>query len=164
MTSKLSKTIVFALAVLFVAASVVLAQSSSSSGTGSSPGDRPGTTGSSPGDRSGTGTGMSGSGTTGSTSGTQSPSLGTMGAQDAIHATVADVNHQQHTVKLRMQGGEMVEFKVPEQSLTSLSKGDSVQVSIHKAEASGMPSTPQSRPESSPGAGAGTTGSTGTKR
>ena len=94
---------------------------------------------------------MSGSGTTGSsTPGTQSPSMGTMGAQQAVHATVDDVNHQQQTVKLRMQGGETVELKVPEQSLTSLSKGDSVQVSIHKAALgqSNMPSTQQSRPES----------------
>jgi len=77
-----------------------------------------------------------------------------MGAQDAIPATVTEVNHQKHTVKLHMQGGEMVELKVPDQSLASLSKGDSVQVSIHKA-ALGQPSTPstsmpsqQSRPDS----------------
>jgi hypothetical protein len=63
----------------------------------------------------------------------QSPSMGAMGAQDAIYATVDDVNHQKHTVKLRMQSGETVELKVPKQSLASLSKGDSVQVSIHKA-------------------------------
>jgi hypothetical protein len=83
-----------------------------------------------------------------------------MGAQDAIPATVDDVNHQKHTVKLRMQGGETVELKVPEQSLTSLSKGDSVQVSIHKAAGqSNMPSSQQSRP----GSDTGTTGSTGTR-
>jgi hypothetical protein len=151
MTSKLSKIIVLALAAFLVAAPMVLAQSNSPSGTGA------GTTGSS-GDRSGTGTGMSGSGTTGSTTGTQSPSMGTMSAQDAIHATVADVNHQQHTVKLRMQGGETVELKVPEQSLMSLSKGDSVQVSIRKAEGqSGMQSPKQ---QSQPESGTGTTGST----
>jgi hypothetical protein len=63
----------------------------------------------------------------------QSPSMGAMGAQDAVYATVDDVNHQKHTVKLRMQSGETVELKVPKQSLASLSKGDSVQVSIHKA-------------------------------
>jgi hypothetical protein len=134
MTSKLSKTIMLALAVVLVAAPMVLAQAdrpgSSSSGMG------PGTTGSY-GDRPGTSTG------------TQSPSMGTMGAQNAIPATVTDVNHQKHTVKLHMQSGETVELKVPEQSLTSLSKGDSVQVSINKAAGqSNMPSTPQSRPES----------------
>jgi hypothetical protein len=104
---------------------------------------------------------MSGSGTTGgSTTGTHSPSMGAMGAQDAIHATVAEVNHQKHTVKLHMQSGETVELKVPEQSLTSLSKGDSVQVSIHKAAGqSNMPSSQQSRP----GSDTGTTGSTGTR-
>jgi hypothetical protein len=144
MTSKLSKTIMFALAVVLVAVPLVLAQQSGSYS------DRPGTS-----------TGMSGSGTTGSsTTETQSPSMGTMGAQNAIPATVAEVNHQKHTVKLHMQGGETVELKVPEQSLASLSKGDSVQVSIHKATGqSSMPSTPPSRPES----GTGTTGSTGTR-
>jgi hypothetical protein len=81
-----------------------------------------------------------------------------MGAQDAIPATVTDVNPQKHTVKLHMQGGETVELKVPEQSLASLSKGNSVQVSIHKAAGqSTMPRMQQSQPEPSPGA----TGSTG---
>ena len=145
MTSKLSKTIMFALAVVLVAAPLVFAQAdrpgSSSGGMG------PGTTGSY-GDKPGTSTG------------TQSPSMGTMGAQNAIPATVTDVNHQKHTVKLHMQSGETVELKVPEQSLASLSKGDSVQVSIHKAAGqSSMPSTQQSRPES----GTGTTGDTGTR-
>src|SRR5919198_3550286 len=145
MTSKLSKTIMLALAVVLVAAPMVLAQAdrpgSSSSGMG------PGTTGSY-GDRPGTSTG------------TQSPSMGTMGAQNAIPATVTDVNHQKHTVKLHMQSGETVELKVPEQSLASLSKGDSVQVSIHKAAGqSKMPSTQPSRPSSDTG----TTGSTGTR-
>jgi len=142
MTSKLSKTIMFALAVVLVAAPLVFAQAdrpgSSSGGMG------PGTTGSY-GDKPGTSTG------------TQSPSMGTMGAQNAIPATVTDVNHQKHTVKLHMQSGETVELKVPEQSLTSLSKGDSVQVSINKAAGhSDMPSTQKSRPESD-------TGTTGTR-
>lgn len=158
MSSKLGRIMVFALAVLFVAAPLVLAQQpgGSPSGTGS------GSTGSTEREKPGTGTGMTNPGTTGgTTSGTHSPSMGTMGAQDAMPATVTDVNQQQKTVKLRMQSGETVELKVPEQSLASLSKGDSVQVSIRKAEAqSGMPSAqPQSRPES----GTGTTGSPGTK-
>jgi hypothetical protein len=159
MTSKLSKTIMFAVAVVLVMAPLVLAQQSGSSSSGMGAG----TTGSAD-DRSGTSPSMSGSGTAGSsTTGTPSSSTGTMGAQDAIHATVDDVNHQKHTVKLRMQGGETVELKVPEQSLTSLSKGDSVQVSIHKAEGqSGMSGTQQSRPESGTGTSTGTTGSTGT--
>ena len=146
MTSKLSKTIMFALAVVLVAAPLVFAQAdrpgSSSSGMGS------GTTGSY-GDRPGTSTG------------TQSPSMGSMGAQNAIPATVTDVNHQKHTVKLHMQSGETVALKVPEQSLASLSKGDSVQVSIHKAALgqSNMPGTQKSRPESDTG----TTGSPGTR-
>jgi hypothetical protein len=135
MTSKLSKTIMFALAVVLVAAPLVLAQQSDRPGSSSS-GMGPGTTGSTS-ERPSTSTG------------TQSPSMGTMGVQDAIPATVTEVNHQKHTVKLHMQGGETVELKVPEQSLTSLSKGDSVQVSINKAAGqSSMPSTQQSRPES----------------
>jgi TolA-binding protein len=155
MTSKLSKTIMFALAVVLVAAPLVLAQQPGSSSSGM------GTGAAGPSDRPGTSPGMSGSGTTGgSTTGMQSPSMGATGAQDAIHATVDDVNHQNHTVKLRMQDGKTVELKVPEQSLTSLSKGDSVQVSIHKAEGqSNMPSSQQSRP----GSDTGTTESTGTK-
>ena len=134
MISKLSKTIMLALAVVLVAAPLVLAQQSDRPGSSSS-GMGPGTTSERP----------------STSTGTQSPSMGTMGAQDAIPATVTEVNHQKHTVKLHMQGGEMVELKVPEQSLASLSKGDSVQVSIHKAAMgqSNMPSTQQPRPGSS---------------
>jgi hypothetical protein len=146
MTSKLSKTIMLVFAVVLVAASLVLAQQPGAGTTGSA-GDRPGTSPS-----------MGSPGTTGSTTGTPSPSMGAMGAENAIHATVADVDHQKHTVKLHMQSGEMVELKLPEQSLASLSKGDSVQVSIHKAAGqSTMPSPQQSRPES------GTPGGTGTR-
>lgn len=149
MTSKLSKTIMSTLAIVLTAAPLVLAQQSGSgmgSGATGSTSERPG---------------MSGSGTTGSTTGTQSPSMGTMGAQHAIHATVDDVNHQQHTVKLRMQDGKTVELKVPEQSLTSLSKGDSVQVSINKTSGdSGMSSGTQQ--QSRPDAGS-STGGTGTR-
>jgi hypothetical protein len=138
MINKLSKTIMLALAVVLVAAPLVLAQQSDRPGSSSS-GTAPGTTSERP-----------------STSpGTQSPSMGTTGAQDAIPATVAEVNQQKHTVKLHMQSGETVELKVPEQSLASLSKGDSVQVSIHKAAGqSNMPSSQQP---------SGTTGSTGTR-
>jgi hypothetical protein len=133
MISKLSKTIMLALAVVLVAAPLVLAQQSDRPG-GSSSGTAPGTTSERP----------------STSTGTQSPSMGTTGAQDAIPATVTEVNHQKHTVKLHMQGGETVELKVPEQSLASLSKGDSVQVSIHKAAMgqSNMPSSQQSRPQS----------------
>jgi hypothetical protein len=147
MTSKLSKTIMLVFAVVLVAAPLVFAQQPGAGAPGS-PSERPGTSPS-----------MGSPGTTGSTTGTQSPSMGAMGAENAIHATVADVDHQKHTVKLHMQSGEMVELKLPEQSLASLSKGDNVQVSIHKAAGqSTMPSTQPSRPESS-----GTPGSTGTR-
>ena len=143
MISKLSKTIMVALAVVLVAAPLVLAQQSDRPGSSSS-GMGPGTTGSTS-ERPSTSTGM------------QSPSMGTRGAQNALPATVTDVDHQKHTVKLHMQSGETVELKVPEQSLASLSKGDSVQVSIHKAAGqSNMPSSQPSRPGSD-------TGSTGTR-
>lgn len=140
MSRKLSTAIVFAMAVVFAAAPGVFAQASGTGSTTSrttSPG-APGAT---------------------RTSSTQ---MGAMG-MDTVNATVADVNHQQNTLKLRMQGGETVEFKVPQTSLSNLHKGDSVQVSIRKAEGqSGMgPGTQQSRPESSPSA-PGTAGS-GTK-
>jgi len=121
MLRKLSKTIVFAIAVIVAAAPFVLAQTY---GGGSTPG------------------GQMGPGTT-STPSTPSSQMGTMNTRDTINATVADVNHQHNTIKLKMQGGETVEFKVPEQSLTNLNKGDSVQVSIHKAEGqSGMSTQP----------------------
>src|SRR5215475_5902103 len=141
MIRKLSKTIMLALAVVLVAAPLVLAQQSDRPAQQS---DRPG------GSSSGTAPGTTSERPSTST-GTQSPSMGTTGAQDAIPATVAEVNHQKHTVKLQMQGGETVELKVPEQSLASLSKGDSVQVSVHKAAMgqSNMPSSQQSQPGSS---------------
>ena len=162
MLNKLSQTFMVALAVVLVAAPLVLAQQSggSSSGTGA------GTTGSAS-DRPSTGPSMGGAGTTGGNApGTHSTSMGAMGAENAIHATVTDVNHQKHTVKLHMQSGETVELKVPEQSLASLNKGDSVQVSIHKAAgASHTPSTGQSNTPSTqpmPGASPATPGAPGT--
>jgi hypothetical protein len=160
MTSKLSKTIVSTLAVVLVTAPLVLAQQTGSGSSGMGTGT-PGSTS----DRPSTSPGMSGPGTTPgttghSTTGAHSPSMGAMGAQHAIHATVDDVNHQQNTVKLRMQDGKTVELKMPEQALASLSKGDSVQVSIHKDTGrSGMPGTQQPRS----GADTGTTGNSGTR-
>jgi hypothetical protein len=136
MLNKLSKTIMLALAVVLVTAPMALAQQ---------PGSSYGTPGS-------------------NAPATHSPSMGTMGPESTIPATVADVNHQKHTLKLHMQSGETVELKVPEQSLASLSKGDSVQVTIHKTAGSSttpsthMPSARPSGPESTPG----TPGSSGT--
>lgn len=130
MSRKLSTAIVFAIAVVLAAAPVVLAQTPGAGSTTSGP-MAPGATG------------------------MPSSPMGTMGT-DTINATVADVNQQQNTLKLRMQGGETVEFKVPQASLSNLNKGDSVQVSIRKAEAqSGMGAgAPKSRPEPGiPGAG-----------
>jgi hypothetical protein len=73
---------------------------------------------------------------------------------DSITATVSDVDQQQRTVKLRMQNGESVELQVPQQLLSELNKGDSVQVSIRKADSS---SSGSSRQPAQPGAGSGTT-------
>jgi hypothetical protein len=78
-----------------------------------------------------------------------------MGMHDSITATVADVDQQQKTIKLRMENGESVELQVPQQLLSELNKGDSVQVSIRKANgASGMGGS--STHPSQPGAGSGT--------
>jgi hypothetical protein len=77
-----------------------------------------------------------------------------MGMQDSINATVAEVDQQQKTVTLRMQSGESVELQVPQQLLSELNKGDSVQVSIRKASA---PSGGSSKQPLQPGAGSGTT-------
>src|SRR5262245_56743320 len=116
MSKTLSKTIVFAIAVILAAAPFVLAQTS---GSGSATSGQMGTgTTSTPSSRMETGTSSS-----------------SMGARDTLNATVQDVNHQRNTLKLKMQDGETVEFKVPQASLTNLNKGDSVQVSIRKAEA-----------------------------
>src|SRR5215813_3427103 len=103
-----SKAIVFAIAVVFAAAPFVFAQTS---GPGSAT----------------SGTQPSTSSSTTSSHSSQSSQMSTMGAQDTLHATVTDVNHQRNTLKLKMQDGETVEFKVPQASLTNLNKGDSVQ-------------------------------------
>lgn len=121
MTRTWSKAIVFAVAVVFAAAPFVFAQTS---GSGSA------TTGTQP---------YSSSTTTSS----QSSQMSTMGAQETLHATVENVDHRDNTLKLKMQDGKTVEFKVPAASLANLTKGDSVQVSIHKAEA-GMGTQPSS--------------------
>jgi hypothetical protein len=62
-----------------------------------------------------------------------------MATQEIFAATVTDVNPQQQTVTLRVQGGGTVELKVSEPLLTHLREGDSVRVSISKSEGlSGM--------------------------
>lgn len=136
MSRKLIKPLGFALAVLLTVASGALAQQSGSGMSGQSGTSSP---------RQDIGQQPTGS----------SSQMGTMGMQDTINATVAEVNRQQKTVKLRMQGGETVEMKVPEQSLMNLSQGDSVQVSIRKAEGDSG-SMQRSRPDSGTTSGSGT--------
>jgi len=131
MCRSLYRAMVLAIAIGFAMAPLVLAQTSGTGSTGSMEQSRPAT------------------GTTGQ-AGTTGISI--VDAQDAMQATIAEVNHQKNTVKLRMQGGETVELKVPEQSLMNLNKGDSVQVSIRKADTSSMPQAYQG--SSTPGSGA----------
>jgi hypothetical protein len=121
MTSRFSKTILFALVGLYAAASLVLAQAQPSPQP-----DRPGTPG------MGATTPQRQLQPVG-TPGMESQ-IGTIGTQEIFAATVKDVNAQQQTVKLRMQGGETVELKVSEPLLLELQEGDSVQVSIRKSE------------------------------
>jgi hypothetical protein len=165
MLKRLSTSLVSAIAVALVVAPIAFAQQNYQPGTGtpSTPGNT-GVTG-----QPGAGT----PGTSGSPGTTEQPmqrqpmgssatgtTMGGMGMQDAIHATVAEVNQTQKTVRLRMQNGAMVELKVPDQLLADLNQGDSVQVTIHKEGQSGTTGTSSgtmspSRSES------GNTGSTG---
>lgn len=128
MSNKLSKSVVFASGVLLVSASMVFAQAQPQP---QQPGA--GTSGTQQMQRQPMGTPPTGT-MPQQQMGTQT---GTMGMQDAMAATVTEVNQQQKTVKLQLKSGEMVEFKVPDQLLTDLNQGDSVQVSIRKAEGAG---------------------------
>ena len=137
MPYRFTKTIVFALAVLLAVVPFALAQ-----GTTGQSSDRP------------YGTqqpGMSSPGT-GPTSGTMSSQSGMGGMQHVIPATVAEVDQKDNTVKLRMQDGETVELKVPQTLISDLNKGDSVQVTIRKADKGmGGTTTPSSPGATSPG-------------
>ena len=132
MSHKFTKTIVFTLAVLLAVVPFALAQ---------------GTTGqTSPGSQR---PGMS---TPGTTSGTSSSQSGMSGMQHAISATVAELDQKDNTVTLRMQDGEEVELKVPQTLASDLNKGDSVQVTIRKADKGmGGTTSPSSPGVTSPG-------------
>ncbi|HXH12921.1 MAG TPA: hypothetical protein VNP04_24515 [Alphaproteobacteria bacterium] len=101
--------------------------------------------------------GWAAGGTSGSPSGQTSPGAGTttgqpsmqmprtgagtMGqqAEDRLQATVESIDQSEGTLELRLDAGERVQFKVPQdkrQMLSGLNKGDRVQVAIEKA--SGM--------------------------
>jgi hypothetical protein len=55
----------------------------------------------------------------------------------ATPATVESIDSQQGTITLRMEkSGKMVEMQVPEELLSDLGSGDSVQVSIQKSQQS----------------------------
>lgn len=76
-----------------------------------------------------------------STSGTsqygkQQSGQGAMGAQagQTISATVQEVDQQDNKITLQMQDGESVELQVPQEMLTNLQQGDSVEVSIQKSQ------------------------------
>jgi Cu/Ag efflux protein CusF len=66
----------------------------------------------------------------------QSSQMGTMGRQSeqAISATVEDIDKQQRMITLRPAQGESIELTVPEAMLSDLQAGDSVEVSIRKAD------------------------------
>jgi len=93
-------------------------------------------------------------GKTGATSTGQSSSSGTSqyktqhSGQSAmgqgISATVQEVDQQDRKVTLRTQDGESVELQVPQQMLTTLQEGDSVEISIRKSQSgqSGMGTQP----------------------
>lgn len=134
MSKKLIKPVGFALAAVLAVAPMALAQQSGSGMAGQTESTSP---------RQGSSDQPMGT----STPGTPSSQMGgMMGSQETLNATVSSVNRQQKTVRLRMQGGDTVELKLPEQSLANLQQGDSVQVSIHKAEgASGMSGTQKSK-------------------
>jgi Cu/Ag efflux protein CusF len=78
---------------------------------------------------------------------------GTMGMQDeqAISATVAEVDPQDKRLSLRLEDGDTVELQVSETLLSTLQEGDSVEVSIRKAytaQQPGMGDTQSSQPPS----------------
>jgi hypothetical protein len=137
MPHKFTKTVVFALAVLLAVVPFALAQ---------------GTTGSSPGGTQRPGMSSPGTTTGGSSQSGMSGHSGMSGMMHAIPATVTDVDQKDRTVKLRMQDGETVELKVPQTLASELNEGDSVQVTIRKADKGmGGATSPSSPGGSSPG-------------
>jgi Cu/Ag efflux protein CusF len=68
-------------------------------------------------------------------------SMRTMGMQSGqtLSATVEDIDQQQRMLTLRPDQGESIELTVPEAMLSGLQAGDSVEVSIRKAD-KGSPS------------------------
>jgi hypothetical protein len=57
-----------------------------------------------------------------------------MRSGQAISATVEDVDKQQRMITLRPDKGETIELTVPEAMLSDLQAGDSVEVTIRKAD------------------------------
>jgi Cu/Ag efflux protein CusF len=78
----------------------------------------------------------------------QSSQMGTMGKQSeqAISATVEDIDKQQRMITLRPDQGESIELTVPEAMLSDLQAGDSVEVSIRKADKGSHSPSGQSGP------------------
>ena len=82
------------------------------------------------------------------------PASSTMHMQDqqAISATVSEVNQQDSRVSLRLDDGNTVDLQVPQAVLSDLQQGDSVEVSIRKTnngQQPGMSNSQPSRPGSS---------------
>jgi hypothetical protein len=59
-----------------------------------------------------------------------------------ISATVQEIDQQDNKVTLQFRDGNSVELQVPQQMLSDLQQGDSVNVSIQKSGKSGMGTQP----------------------
>jgi translation initiation factor IF-1 len=84
-------------------------------------------------------------------SATSSSSTMDMQQHQAISATVEEVNQQENRVSLRLDDGNTVEMQVPAAMVSDLQQGDSVEVSIRKADKgqqSGTSGGQHSRPQS----------------
>jgi len=82
---------------------------------------------------------------------TSSSSTMEMQQHQSISATVEEVNQQENRVSLRLDDGNTVEMQVPAGMVSDLQQGDSVEVSIRKADQgqqSDMSSSQQSQPQS----------------
>ena len=64
----------------------------------------------------------------------------------AISATVEEVDQEEKSLSLRLDDGKTVDLQVPEAMLSTLQKGDSVEVSIRKADKGQTPGMGGSQP------------------
>ena len=81
-----------------------------------------------------TGATSTGQSSTSGTSHYKTQQSGQRATGQGISATVQEVDQQDRKVTLRTQDGESVELQVPQQMLTNLQEGDSVEISIRKSQ------------------------------